>query len=354
MKDIRVLITAAGSPSAPGLIKSLKNNGEREVYVVGTDMKSDPTILQMADKCRLVPASDAPEYTDVLLGICEEEKIDVLIPGVSAELMGLSRRKSEFEAIGTKVSVSNPFSIDVANNKFLLYDFMKKAGLKTPQFYRVQNVQDLKDACVKLGYPEKGLCVKATESSGSRGIRIIDPAKSRFDILFGEKPNSFYISLEELLLILGEKETMPEMMAMEYLPGEEYSVDVLADDGKILYMAGRESNVILASIPQMATLRENEKAYKIAEDVVRELKLDGNVDLDFKMDANGEPVLMEINARLAATLAVFTAGGMNLLYLRVKQLLGEELPEVKIDYGTVMKRRYLEQFINSKGEPVFI
>lgn len=354
MKDLRVLITAAGSPSAPGLIKSLKNNGERNIFVVGTDMKIDPTILQMADKCRLVPASDAPEYIDALLKICKEESIDVLIPGVSAELMGLARRKYEFEAIGTKVSVSNPFSIDVANNKFLLYDFMKKAGLKTPQFYRVQSVQDLKEACVKLGYPKKGLCVKATESSGSRGIRIIDPTKSRFDILFGEKPNSFFISLEELLLILGEKETMPEMMAMEYLPGEEYSVDVLADNGKILYMAGRESNVILASIPQMATLRENKKAYKISEDIVRELKLDGNVDLDFKMDENGDPVLMEINARLAATLAVFTAGGMNLLYLRVKQLLGEELPEVKIDYGTVMKRRYLEQFVNSKGEPVYI
>lgn len=354
MKNLRVLLTAAGSPSAPGLIKCLKNNGEREIYVVGTDMKTDPTILQMVDKCRLVPASNAPEYIDVLLNICKEEKIDVLIPGVSAELMGLSRRIKEFEAVGTKVSVSSPYSIDVCNNKFLLYDFMEKAGLKTPKYYKVQNVNDLKEACVKLGYPQKGLCVKATESSGSRGIRIIDPTKSRFDILFGEKPNSFFISLDELLIILSEKDEMPEMMAMEYLPGEEYSVDVLADNGKILYMAGRESNVILASIPQMATISKNEAAYKISEDIVRELKIDGNIDLDFKMDENGQPVLMEINARLAATLAVFAAAGVNLLYLRVKQLLGEELPEVKIDYGTVMKRRYLEQYVNSKGEPVYI
>ena len=69
MKNLRVLLTAAGSPSAPGLIKCLKNNGEREIYVVGTDMKTDPTILQMVDKCRLVPASNAPEYIDVLLNI---------------------------------------------------------------------------------------------------------------------------------------------------------------------------------------------------------------------------------------------------------------------------------------------
>ena len=113
MRPLNILITAAGSPSAPGLIRSLKNNGEREVFVVGTDMKTDPTILQMTDKCRLVPASDAPEYVDVLLSICREEKIDVLIPGVSAELLPLSLRKAEFEAAGTKVSVSNPFSIEI-------------------------------------------------------------------------------------------------------------------------------------------------------------------------------------------------------------------------------------------------
>ena len=348
------MITAAGSPSAPGLIRSLKNNGEREVFVVGTDMKTDPTILQMTDKCRLVPASDAPGYVDALLAICKEEKINVLIPGVSAELLPLSLRKADFEAIGTKVSVSNPFSIEVCDSKYRLYDYMRGQGMQTPDFYPVRCVADLKEAAEKLGWPSRPFCVKATRSSGSRGVRIIDPSKSRFDILFGEKPNSFYISLEELLTILSEKEEMPEMMAMEYLPGMEYSVDVLADNGKILYMAGRESHVVQASIPMMAKVKKNEAAFAIAEKMVASLKLDGNVDFDFKMDTEGRPVLMEINARLAATLAVFTAAGLNLLYLRVKQLLGEPLPACTAREGVVMKRRYLEQFADEDGNPLQI
>ena len=354
MRPLNILITAAGSPSAPGLIRSLKNNGEREVFVVGTDMKTDPTILQMADKCRLVPASDAPEYVDALLSICLEEKIDVLIPGVSAELLPLSLRKAEFEAMGTKVSVSNPFSIDVCDSKYSLYDYMRGQGMQTPNFYPVHSVADLKVAAEKLGWPSRPFCVKATRSSGSRGVRIIDPSKSRFDILFGEKPNSFYISFEELVTILSEKEEMPEMMAMEFLPGMEYSVDVLADNGKILYMAGRESNVIQASIPMMATVKKNAEAFEITEQIVAALKLDGNVDLDFKMDADGRPVLMEINARLAATLAVFNAAGLNLLYLRVKQLLGEPLPACNAREGVMMKRRYLEQFADEGGNPLQI
>ena len=60
---------------------------------------------------------------------------------------------------------------------------------------------------------------------------------------------------------------MPEMMAMEALTGKEFSVDLVADHGKILYMAARMSDSITASIPMEATLFHDEKAYEIAKTV---------------------------------------------------------------------------------------
>ena len=109
-------------------------------------------------------------------------------------------------------------------------------------------------------------------------------------------------------------------------------------------MAYRESNVNLASIPQEATLAYNAEAYQIAQEVIAALGLSGNADLDFKYDEAGHPVLMEINPRIAATMKIFKEGGLNLPYLRIKQLLGEKLPEVDVKYGVKMKRRYLEMF----------
>ena len=53
---------------------------------------------------------------------------------------------------------------------------------------------------------------------------------------------------------------------------------------------------------------------------------------------------MEITPRRAATMQIFKEGGLNLPYLRIKQLLGEELPQIDILYGVKMKRRYLEMF----------
>ncbi len=341
---ITVLLTACGAPFAPGMVNCLKDNGEREVRLVGVDAVEDKTLASLYDAIYEVPFADSKDYVDDLLDICKKEQVDVLLPFMSAELLPLEARKADFEAIGTKVSVSNRESLEISTNKLKFYEFLKEKGFKVPRFKGIKKADDLYEACVEAGYPDNPVCVKATELSGSRGIRIIDPHKSRFDILFGEKPNSFYTTYEDLHATLKEKPSMPEMMAMEYLPGMEGSVDLLADHGKVLYMAYRESSKILASIPQEATLVDNPKACEIASQITKALGLDGNADFDFKNDKDGNPVLMEINPRIAATMEIFKVGGVNLPYLRVKQLLGEALPDLEFRYGVKMKRRYLEMF----------
>ncbi len=344
MKDITVLLTACGVQFIPGLINCLKDNGERNIRLIGTDMEDDKTLYPLFDAFYVVPAVNDSKYVDTLLTICKKEKVDILLPFMSAELLILIDRKAEFEEIGVKLSVSSRESVELTNNKLRFYEFLKAQKIEVPKFHAIRSADELLTACRAVGYPEKAVCVKATESSGSRGIRIVDASKSRYDILFYQKPNSFYTTFDELYETLCERENIPEMMAMQYLPGMEGSIDLLADNGKILYMAYRESNVNLASIPQEATLAYNEQAYKIAKKVVKALQLSGNADLDFKYNENGQPALMEINPRIAATMQIFKEGGINFPYLRVKQLLGEPLPKVKIKYGIKMKRRYLEMF----------
>ena len=342
--SITVLVTACGVQFMPGLADCLKNNGERKIKLVGVDLHRDPTILQMVDVFYQVPKVDSPIYIPTILEICEKENVDILIPFMSSELPLFDKSREDFKKRGTIVSVASKNVLHIANNKLNLYDFMLAGGLPTPSYKKASNIEELKDALKYVGYPSSAACVKATMSSGSRGIRIIDETKSRFEIFMNEKPNSFYISYDEMIQLLTNIPFFPELMVMEYLPGAEYSVDVLADNGKVLYMCGRISNEINASIPQTATLHKDCKAYSICEKLVEMLRIDGNADFDFKFNALGEPVLMEINPRIAATMRIFKEGGLNLPYLRVKQLLGEALPAVSVRYGTRMKRRYLEMF----------
>ena len=349
MKDLTILLSAAGSPTMPGLIRCFRNNGERSIRIVGMDMSDDPTARYFVDEFYQVPVATDPNYSNAVLDICERESIDVYFPNISAEVSAVSKRLRDFERIGTKVSISNTDSVDIANNKLKTYKVLEKAGIPVPEFYEVRSVQDFIQFCLKLGYPSKAVCLKIVESSGSRGVRIIDCHKSRYEIFAHNKPNSFYTSYEDMISILKEAHQFDEMMLIPFFPGNEYTVDLLAENGRVLYEVGRENIVSLMSIAQISVLSPNDEAYQICKDIVALLHMTGNVGFDFLKDENNRPVLMDINPRITATVSVIAAGGVNLPYLRVKQLLSEKLPDVKPEYGVMLKRRYLETFCDSKG-----
>ena len=342
MKECNVLITAAGNVFMPGTMACIKQNGEREIRLVGADMSDDPTILQMCDKAYPVPRGDDPAYVDALLEICKNEKIDVLLPIMSVELNALAENRDRFAAVGTIVSVSEPAALVVANDKRKLLDFMKKQGLPCADYYCVSNVDELREKAAKLGYPEKRVCVKATNSSGSRGFRILNSNASRFSMFLHEKPSAGIVRLEELVQILEEAERFPELLVMEYLPGVEYSVDLLADHGKTLVGCCRKSLRMENSIMLDAEIVDAPEVLALCETVTAKLGLDGNIGFDLRERADGTPLIMECNPRITAGIPYFALAGINLPYLCIKYLLGEELPECSLKYGTVVKRRWME------------
>lgn len=349
LKDLTVLLSASDSPSMPGLINCLRSNGERKIKTIGVDMSSEPSAKYIVDSFYQVPAATDPQYCDIMLDICKKEKVDIYFPTISAEVTAISNRKTEFEQIGTKLSISDPKAVSIANNKLKTYGFLQTKGIPVPKYYGVHSVKEFIEGCREMGYPNNPVCLKIVNNSGSRGVRIIDARKDRYQIFAHEKPNSFFTSYEDMLSILKSVDKLDEMMLVEYMPGNEYTVDLLADHGKVLYIAGRENIVSLMSIAQESIVTRIESAYETSIKIVEALELDGNIGFDFMKNAEGTPELMDINPRITATVSVFAAAGLNLPYLRIKQLLGESLPECTIDYGTRLKRRYGELYTNSKG-----
>lgn len=350
MKDLTILLSASSSPSMPGMLKCFKNNGERNIKIVGVDMTADPSAKHMVDAFYRVPAATAPEYVDIILEICKKEKVDVYFPNISAEVSAVSARKEEFDALGVKLSVSNMESVAISNNKLHTYQALEKAGIPVPRYYGVHTVEDFVEGMKYMGYPEKPVCIKIVDGSGSRGVRIIDSTKSRYDIFVHEKPNSFYISYDDMLSMLqSAKEPLHEMMLVECMHGPEFTVDLLAEKGKALYIVGRNNVDSMMSIAQESVVQYDELAYRVSEQVIDLLKMDGNVGLDFMRNDKEEAVLMDINPRITATISLLAAGGVNLPYLRVKQLLDEELPQCEPQFGTRIRRRYGEMFTDKNG-----
>ncbi len=340
MREVTVLITACGNAYMPGTAASVKNNGERSIRLIGADMNHDDTILQMFDQYYQVPRGDDPSYTDAILDICIKEHVDVVIPIMSVELETLAKNADRFAQAGVALSVSDLDQLKIANNKLSLLQFMQENGVPTARFCEVNCVEDVDKAIEQVGVP---VVFKTTEGSGSRGMRIIDPSKSRFDILFHEKPTSAYVTLQDLKETLQEGD-MPRMLAMEYLPGHEYTVDMLCDKGKVLYSLCRRGLNVQTSIILDGIVEDKPEIIRLCNQVAEKLKLTGNIGFDVKERADGTPVIMECNPRATAGVSEFTASGVNLLYLNIKRCLGEPLPELTPKYGVIMKRRYMEMY----------
>ncbi len=350
LKDITILTSACGAPTTPGKLKCYKNNGERNIRIVGVDMSDDPTNKYIVDAYYQVPPISAPNYIDIIIDICKKENVDIYFPNISAEVSLVVDRLDDFKANNIIVSISNIESVNIANNKLSTYKVLQNAGIPVPKFYGIHSVEDFIEGCKYMGYPEKSVCIKIVNGSGSRGVRIIDAYKSRYQIFAHEKPNSFYTSYDDMLSILREPKQLDELMLVEYMPGNEYTVDLLAEKGEVLYMVGRENIVSQMSIAQVSILAPDPKAYEVSKAITKLLALDGNIGYDFMRNENGEAVLMDINPRQTATMSVIAAGGVNLPYLRIKQLLGEELPKCETKYGTRLKRRTSEMFTDINGK----
>src|SRR6185503_17054683 len=104
-------------------------------------------------------------------------------------------------------------------------------GIAVPEFRIVETVEQFKTAVEELGYPSRQICFKPSVSNGSRGFRIVSEQMNELDLLFNHKPTTTYTRLDDAVRVLSSG-IFPELLISEFLPGEEYSVDCLANQGE--------------------------------------------------------------------------------------------------------------------------
>lgn len=350
-KDITVLLTGAGAPGAPGIIQCYRNNGERNIRIVGVDMNENAAGKELVDSFYKIPKAGSPDFIQQIIDICAKEKVDVVVPIVTRELMSFAENKDKFEKNDVKVSVLDSESLSIVNDKGKLLTKLKECNLRTAGFRLVNTSDELFDAIDEAGYPSKPVCVKVTNGNGSRGVRMLDIPTNDYERFFNEKPNSSYTSLEHLHSIFDNK-SIPQMMVMEYLPGDEYSVDVLSDETGIRALVCRKGTKVVSSIQVECVIEDNDEIRSMCSDIITKLHLIGEFGFDIKCNKDGVPYVIEVNPRLTAGIVACAAAGCNIPYYELLRQLGETIPPYEICFGTVMTRHYKEVFFDKTGNPI--
>lgn len=340
---INVLMSGAGAPGAAGILKCLQQ--DKSVHVICADADPDATGKYLANDFVSIPAAGNSDFTDTVLSICRKKNIHVLMPLVTKELIPLSQHIKEFELAGTKLLVSSTASLEIANNKSRLYEFLQWRGLKIPNFRVVENVEQFQNAVAELGHPSKQVCFKPSVSNGSRGFRIISDQFNEADILFNQKPNNVFIRLNDVLRVLSSA-PFPELLVSQYLPGDEFSVDCLCNHGKALLVLPRLRKKMVNGISVKGEFVKKDQIIDYCTRLIKELQLHGNIGIQVKADEEGEFLVLEINPRVQGTISAALGAGVNLPLLAVKQELGLPImpDELFVKWGVRFSRYWEEVF----------
>jgi carbamoyl-phosphate synthase large subunit len=324
-------------------------NGERDIKIIGADMNPDSVGLFMTDRSYVVPPGGSPDFIPKMLEIAENEEVDAIMPLATYELMNFSENKSKFEDIGVKVMVSDPEPLEIANNKGKLYEFLRKKGVPSSNSAMIDSLSQFEKYVFELGYPDVPVCIKPQISKGSRGFRVLKGDIDKLDLLMNYKPDNTITTFEEMISTLESADPFPKLVVMEYLPGTEYSVDLLVRKGEPLITIPRARDLIKLGISFIGTVEKNEEIAESANKIVKAIGLDYNINLQLKYSSEGIPKIIEINPRVSGTIVLCTGAGVNMPYLGVKMALNEEIPQIKLKYGTKMIRYWEEVFIDRNG-----
>ncbi|MDX6472323.1 MAG: hypothetical protein QOK22_1139, partial [Gaiellaceae bacterium] len=133
-KPTTILVTAAGAPGAAALFRGLRENGEREVRLVGVDMSERAIGRHLSDAFHLVPPGADAGYADAILDVVERESVDVVLPQSSHDLPHLAAERGRFPV---PVIVSGTETVRRSNDKAETYELLQRIGVRGPEFRRV-------------------------------------------------------------------------------------------------------------------------------------------------------------------------------------------------------------------------
>ena len=299
---MNILILSAGGPAGYGVIKSLRGINF-DGKIVSVDCNDLSAGLYLSDKNYRVPkATNSISggvnkwYVDILCEIVDKENIDLILPTGGNDIISISKNSHLF---GDKLFMSDYEPIMDCVDKWRFYEKCKDK-FPLPKTFK---------GCNLFKRPIMG--------SGSRGCEFLE------------------FNSDEII--------------SEYLPGVEYTIDVLCDmDSNPLVVIPRERLETKAGISSKGKIIKDDFIEKACFDICKFLKLKGPICLQMKRDYDGNPKFIEINPRFGGGTYFTTLAGVNFVEIILDLFNGKKPNITKPKLITIL--RYFEEVVVPKPE----
>jgi carbamoyl-phosphate synthase large subunit len=305
---MRMLITGAGGAAAISVWKSL--GAEHELHMADMDPLAAGLYLVPEGQRLIIPRGDDPRLVDVLHDVCRARSIELLLPTVDAELFPVAAARDRFEAIGVVLPISSAECLRVCRDKQLLLDRVK-GQVPVPDYEPLTpEAADRVDSFPRFVKPRLG--------AGSRGVAKIERHED-----------------------LDKQPKDGSVMLQEYLPGEEFSVDVyVRRDGIVVGAVPRERMKVDSGIAVASRTVNSPEIVQAAIRTAEIIGIRGVANVQFKRAVDGVFKLLEVNPRFPGTLPLTTAAGIDMPRLMADEAMGKPVPDRLMPFRELMVVRY--------------
>ncbi|MCU4173876.1 hypothetical protein [Carboxylicivirga sp. N1Y90] len=315
---MKILITGVGGVTPRSFAHSLRKYSKYARYeIIGTDINKYAIGLYMNElfnKTYLVPRVDAPNYWEEIDKIIKEEKIDIAIINPELEVVEWAKRAQSYD-FPCKVLLPDYNLASVIVDKAQLTDALMPLGI-VPKSFTIDKDADIDEQEGKLAYP---FWIRSALGSSGLGSMLIKSA--------GDLKNWITIN-----------PNVEKFLASEYLPGRNLGCKMLYYNGKLVrsaiaervyYIMSKVSPSGITGNTCFGRLVNDEGVFDVAKQAIETMiektgaPKHGFFTVDLKEDADGKPMVTEINVRFVAFTQAYAAGGANIPEDMIRLLDGD-------------------------------
>jgi carbamoyl-phosphate synthase large subunit len=310
-----VLVPGASGPAGINTIKSLKmaNFGGK---IVATDSSSLSAGFFLTEINEVMPGYDDKDFVGKLFEIVEKYNVELLMPSSGFDIYPYSESRKKLAKVGAEAVVSDREVLEVCRDKMLTYQ--KLSG-------RFEIPFTTTDPKKVKGFP---VIAKPRFGKGSRGIIKIE-----------DESDLQYINSKQ-----------DNMIFQEFLPGTEYTIDVLSDlNKKSLFAVPRIRIETRGGISIKGRIQLDHDLQENCMKIAEVIGIRGPCCIQMKESSEGILKLEEINPRLGGGTIFSTLAGANIPAMIVDMVDGKEILPPKISRISVV-RYYEEIVINREAD----
>ena len=164
-----ILVSGASGVVGYGILRSLRK-WSKHLRLVGTTIYDDSAAQGFCDIFEQAPPTSDAGYLDWLSKIISAHQVDLIIPGIEADMYRWIESVDELERGGTvKAMLNAPTLIALCQDKWTFFEMLSKASL--PCVIETTLDSDFDALASRLGLP---FLLKPRKGFGSKGIVRID------------------------------------------------------------------------------------------------------------------------------------------------------------------------------------